>query len=101
MPIYEYRCEQCGAVTELIQKVSDPPLTKCDKCGGKMVKLLAAPAIQFKGSGFYITDYTRKGDKGDKGEKKEGGDKPASESGKKTEPTKTESPKSDSGNKKD
>jgi putative FmdB family regulatory protein len=65
MPIYEYRCEQCGHLVDLIQKRTDPPLETCSRCGGSMKKLLAAPALQFKGSGFYITDYSGKGkDKG-------------------------------------
>ena len=61
MPLYEYRCVKCGALVEKIQKFSDPPLTKCEKCGAKLERLLSAPAIQFKGSGWYITDYARKG----------------------------------------
>ena len=66
MPIYEYRCEQCGHLVDLIQKRTDPPLETCSKCGGSMKKLLAAPALQFKGSGFYITDYSSKGKETDK-----------------------------------
>ncbi|HZT71766.1 MAG TPA: FmdB family zinc ribbon protein [Terriglobia bacterium] len=60
LPLYEYRCEQCGSQIEKIQKFSDPPLTTCDKCGGELARLLSPPAIQFKGSGWYITDYARK-----------------------------------------
>ena len=60
MPLYEYQCLKCKAVTEKIRKFSDPPLTKCEKCGGKLERLLSAPAIQFKGTGWYITDYARK-----------------------------------------
>ncbi len=60
MPLYEYKCRKCASVLEVIQKVSDPPLTECLKCGGGLKKVLSAPAIQFKGSGFYITDYTKK-----------------------------------------
>jgi len=56
MPIYEYQCETCGERVEVIQKHSDPP-SVCPKCGGEMKKLHSAPAIQFKGSGFYKTDY--------------------------------------------
>ena len=66
MPIYEYRCEQCGHLVDLIQKRTDPPLETCSRCGGSMKKLLAAPALQFKGSGFYITDYSGKGKGKDK-----------------------------------
>jgi putative FmdB family regulatory protein len=61
MPIYEYRCTKCGHRFESIQKVSDPPLSKCEKCKGKAERLISSPAIQFKGSGWYITDYARKG----------------------------------------
>lgn len=57
MPLYEYQCTKCGERTEIIQKISDPPYTHCPKCGGDMKKLLSSPAIQFKGSGFYKTDY--------------------------------------------
>jgi putative FmdB family regulatory protein len=60
MPIYEYQCTKCKARSEEIQKVNDPPKKKCPKCGGLLNKLISAPAFQFKGSGFYITDYTRK-----------------------------------------
>ncbi len=61
MPIYEYRCTKCGHRFEAIQKVSDSPLEKCEKCKGKVERLISSPAIQFKGSGWYITDYARKG----------------------------------------
>lgn len=60
MPLYEYECERCGHVFEAIQKFSDPPITVCPKCGGPVHKLQSAPAFQFKGSGWYITDYARK-----------------------------------------
>jgi putative FmdB family regulatory protein len=61
VPIYEYRCTKCGHRFEAIQKVNDPPLSKCEKCKGKAERLISSPAIQFKGSGWYITDYARKG----------------------------------------
>lgn len=57
MPIYEYQCQDCNDRHEIIQRISDPPLTHCPKCGGAMKKLISSPAIQFKGSGFYKTDY--------------------------------------------
>lgn len=57
MPLYEYQCTQCGERMEILQKISDPPYSHCPKCGGDMKKLLSSPAIQFKGSGFYKTDY--------------------------------------------
>lgn len=60
MPIYEYECTRCGCRSEVFQKVSDPPLRKCKKCGGPLRKLISSPAIQFKGSGWYITDYAKK-----------------------------------------
>jgi putative FmdB family regulatory protein len=64
MPLYEYECENCGHRFEVIQKFSDPPLTECPKCQGEVRKLPSSPAIQFKGSGFYITDYARKNSTG-------------------------------------
>ena len=60
MPLYEYQCEKCGHQFELIRKFSDPPLEVCPKCGGKVRKLMSSPAIQFKGTGWYITDYPKK-----------------------------------------
>lgn len=60
MPLYEYACTQCGKHIEKIQKFSDAPLIKCEKCGGKLKRLVSSPAIQFKGSGWYVTDYARK-----------------------------------------
>jgi putative FmdB family regulatory protein len=60
MPLYEYECNQCRGRVEIIQSFSDPPYAHCPKCGGTMKKLASAPAIQFKGSGFYKTDYPSK-----------------------------------------
>lgn len=60
MPLYEYQCSKCREVCEVLQKVKDKPLEKCPKCGGPMVKRVSSPAIQFKGSGWYITDYAKK-----------------------------------------
>jgi putative FmdB family regulatory protein len=59
VPIYEYKCEGCGETFEVIQKFSDEPLTVHDKCGGHVHRLLSAPAFQFKGSGWYVTDYAK------------------------------------------
>ncbi len=59
MPLYEYQCEACGRF-EIIQKFSDSALSACPKCGNGVEKLLSAPAIQFKGTGWYVTDYARK-----------------------------------------
>jgi len=64
MPIYEYVCEKCGQKTEVIQSFQQPPPRACPHCGGKLKKAFSAPAIQFKGSGFYITDYAAKRDQG-------------------------------------
>jgi len=60
MPLYEYKCDRCSVVFEVMQKFSDEPLSVHDNCGGSLEKLLSSPAIQFKGSGWYVTDYARK-----------------------------------------
>jgi putative FmdB family regulatory protein len=74
MPIYEYQCESCQHRLEAIQKFSDPPLSACPKCGASVRKLQSAPAFQFKGDGWYITDYAKKdGDKKKEGEKTDAG----------------------------
>jgi putative FmdB family regulatory protein len=59
VPIYEYRCDDCGVSHEIFQKMSDQPLEKCEACGGVLRKVLHPVAIHFKGSGFYTTDYGR------------------------------------------
>ena len=61
MPLYEYQCDACAHRFEVIQKFSDSPVDVCPKCGGAVKKLLSSPAIQFKGTGWYITDYARSG----------------------------------------
>jgi putative FmdB family regulatory protein len=63
MPIYEYKCLDCGAHVEKMQKISDPPLAVCEKCGGKMEKQLSLSGFQFKGAGWYVTDYADKSKK--------------------------------------
>jgi putative FmdB family regulatory protein len=79
MPLYEYRCDACGRRFEVIQKFSDAPPETCTKCGkGPVHRLLSSPAIQFKGSGWYITDYAQKG-------KSEGGTESAAKAEAKTE----------------
>jgi putative FmdB family regulatory protein len=70
MPLHEYKCARCGAVFEVRQRFSDEPLAVHKGCGGPVEQLLSVPAFQFKGSGFYITDYP-KGSKGKNGKKKE------------------------------
>jgi putative FmdB family regulatory protein len=61
VPLYEYRCVKCGRRTEKIESVAGPHLKKCPHCGGKVESVLTAPAIQFKGAGWYVTDYASKG----------------------------------------
>lgn len=86
MPLYEYQCEDCGHIVELIQKFSDAPLSTCSSCGGRLERLLSAPAIQFKGSGWYITDYARQNN----GRKTNSPETPSADSGgKKTTSEKT------------
>lgn len=60
MPIYEYKCADCGAHIEKMRKVSDEPLTVCENCGGKLEKQLSLSGFQFKGEGWYVTDYSKK-----------------------------------------
>ncbi len=84
MPIYEYECEKCGNRFEEIQKFSDPPVETCPKCGGHVHKAQSAPAFQFKGTGWYVTDYAKSG----KSEPKETKSTP--------EPAKSEPAKTDS-----
>ena len=65
MPLYEYECQKCGRRTEKIEGVDGPHLKKCPHCGGKVERLVTAPAIQFKGAGWYVTDYAKKSGGGD------------------------------------
>jgi len=82
VPLYEYQCARDGRF-EVIRKFSDPPLKKCPQCGGPIQKLLSAPAIQFKGTGWYVTDYAKKsGGEGTKGEGTKGEGSKGTESGK-------------------
>lgn len=100
MPIYEYQCQGCGRRNEVMQRISDPPLVTCEECGGALRKLISAPAFQFKGSGWYVTDYARKGgDKKDAGDKSKdaSGDSGKSDSGKSSDAGSSSSGGSDSG----
>ena len=93
MPIYEYSCSKCGKTIEVIQKFSDPVLKKHQGCGGTLTKLISASGFQFKGSGWYVTDYARKGQKsGDSDGAKEPSEK--KESTPKTETSTKESKES-------
>jgi putative FmdB family regulatory protein len=74
LPLYEYECPKDG-IFELVRKFSDPPLEACPTCAGPIEKLASAPAIQFKGSGWYITDYARKSTGGEAAGKKDGDSK--------------------------
>jgi putative FmdB family regulatory protein len=102
MPLYEYQCEACAHRFEVIQKYSDAPIETCPRCNGAVRKLLSSPAIQFKGSGWYITDYARagksdssssgaSGSSSEKSEKIEKSDSGSSASGETKTETKTES----------
>ena len=95
MPLYEYKCLKCGRTTEKIENVAGPHLKKCPHCGGKVEQLIAAPAIQFKGAGWYVTDYAKKSAAGDSekpaAEPKEAASKDTEAASKETAPK--ESPK--------
>ncbi len=89
MPLYEYQCDKCAHRFEVIQKFSDSPIEVCPKCGGPVKKLLSSPAIQFKGSGWYITDYAKQGSRDSKDSKDHAPATPSSSE------TKTETPKTE------
>lgn len=105
MPLYEYQCESCKHRFEKIQKYTDPPPAACPSCGGTVRKLASSPAIQFKGSGWYITDYKKSGSDSAKssGGKPDSSDTAESSGGKsdggKSDGGKSDSGKSDSGEK--
>src|ERR1051325_2059343 len=99
MPLYDYRCQKCGETFEVRQKFSDEPLTVHEACGGEVQKLLSAPAFQFKGTGWYVTDYGRggklpaksNGKSESKSESASGETKTDTKTEKKAEPAKTTS----------
>jgi putative FmdB family regulatory protein len=84
MPLYEYECKKCGHRFEKIQKFSDRMVKKCPECGGQVEQMISAPAVQFKGSGWYVTDYAKKstspGSSGDSSSKDKKDDKSKSDS---------------------
>jgi putative FmdB family regulatory protein len=105
MPLYEYQCTSCGHRFEVIQKFSDPQIKKCPKCGKAVERLVSSPAIQFKGTGWYVTDYGRgsgpasekpsSGGKSERGEGKESvteASAPSEKSGSSKETSPTDSP---------
>jgi putative FmdB family regulatory protein len=102
MPLYEYKCKKCGHQFEKIQKFSDRMVKKCPECGGVVEQMISAPAVQFKGSGWYVTDYAKKssspGSSGDSGSnsKDKKDDKPKSDSGSKDSSSKESSSKESS-----
>jgi len=100
MPLYEYQCKKCGHRFEKIQKFSDKMVKKCPECGGPVEQMISAPAVQFKGSGWYVTDYAKKssspGSGGDSGSKDKKDDKSKSDSGSKESSTKEGSSKESS-----
>ncbi len=88
MPLYEYKCLTCGSSLEVLQKVNEPQLKKCPKCGGLLKKVLSPSALQFKGSGWYITDYAqnKKPEKESEANQKPKSEKPAASKKKKDPP---------------
>jgi putative FmdB family regulatory protein len=95
MPLYEYQCTKCGHRFEKIQKFSDKRIKKCPECGGPLEQVISAPAVQFKGSGWYVTDYAKKSSASAASESKKD-----SKESKKEEKPKTETAAKDSGAKK-
>ncbi len=108
MPLYEYKCDKCGTVFEVIQKFSDEPLHVHDQCGGTLERLISPSALQFKGSGWYVTDYAGKSGNGSahsesgskpadssKAESKTGESKPAESKPSESKPSASDKSKSD------
>jgi len=93
MPLYEYQCRSCSKISEVIQRMDDAPLSTCDECGGELKKLFSAPSFQFKGSGWYVTDYAKGGANG----KASSGDGDSSEPKAKSDAKSDAGAKSDSG----
>src|SRR5579863_7445389 len=100
MPLYEYECKKCGHRFEKIQKFSDKMVKKCPDCGGPVEQMISAPAVQFKGSGWYVTDYAKKssspGSSGDSSSKEKKDEKSKSDSGTKDSASKDSSSKDSS-----
>jgi len=100
MPLYEYECKKCGHRFEKIQKFSDKMVKKCPECGGQVEQMISAPAVQFKGSGWYVTDYAKKssspGNSGDSSSKEKKDDKSKADGGSKDSSSKDSSSKESS-----
>jgi putative FmdB family regulatory protein len=101
VPLYEYECKKCHQLIERIQKFSDEPFTVCPNCGGELEKVLSAPAVQFKGSGWYVTDYPRKSGKSESSSSGSQTSESGSSSGTKSDGAKPESAKSETTSKKE
>lgn len=97
MPIYEYQCRECGHRFEVIQKISDSPIKKCEKCKGKTERLISSPAIQFKGSGWYVDGYSKKDPASGASESKESSKTADAADSKDSSPAKDKSAKESSG----
>lgn len=105
MPLYEYQCKKCHHRFERIQKFSDPHIKKCPDCGGPVEQVLSAPAVQFKGSGWYVTDYAKKSSGGTasssaNGESTSGADSSGKKEEKKETKAETSKPEGSSSKKK-
>jgi len=96
MPIYEFRCKKCHDHIEVFQKLSDKPPTRCRKCGGRLEKQFSRTSVQFKGEGWYVTDYARKGSVAEKVEKELSSPEPAAASDKTPKPKKSPAKKTGS-----
>jgi len=99
MPIYEYECQKCKTRLEVFQKINDKPPTRHQKCGGKWERMISAPAIQFKGDGWYVNDYASKATKSERAESEPAAEK--KEKKKESSPEKKSSDKSSSSKAKD
>lgn len=95
MPLYEYQCKKCGHRFEKIQKFSDKPEKKCPECGGPVEQTISAPAVQFKGSGWYVTDYAKKAQPPSSDGASKDSKEPKKEEKKKTESSSKETKKAD------
>jgi len=96
MPIYEFRCKKCQDQIEVFQKLSDKPPTRCRKCGGRLEKQFSRTSVQFKGEGWYVTDYARKGSVAETVEKDLASPEPSPPGPEKAKPKKTPSKKTGS-----
>ncbi len=99
MPLYEYECKKCGHRFEKIQKFSDKMVKKCPECGGQVEQMISAPAVQFKGTGWYVTDYAKKGSSAGSSSSSDSGSKDKSEDKSKSDSSSKDSSPKDSSSK--